>query len=128
MTMIGEFEIDPTTIVESPLLPKDQELVFQIKDAARKTAPNSGNTYISFIAEAVDFPGGQIYVSYFLTAKALSDRRSGVSWKKFLDKVGLSYSTQAQDLNNFRFKGVLKHVGQGEEARAELEKVVGAAN
>lgn len=123
---IGEFSIDPESIVDTPLVPAKTEIVLEVKDAQRKTAPKSGNDYIALQLEAVDFPGNVIFQSYFLTAKALSQRSSAISWKKFLDKTKLPFTTKVTDLNNFRFRGVLKHEGIGEEAQAKLESVVGA--
>ena len=125
--VIGEFTIDPDTIQETPLAPAKQELVFEVKEASRKTAPKSGNDYIALQLDTVDFPGNIIFQSYFLTAKALGQRSSVISWKKFLDKTGLPFSTRVGDLNGFRFKGILKRTGTGDEARAELESVVGPA-
>jgi hypothetical protein len=124
---IGEFSIDPESIVDTPLVPAKQELVLEVREAQRKTAPKSGNDYIALQLDAVDFPGNVIFQSYFLTAKALGQRSSVISWKKFLDKTQLPFTTRVADLNNFRFKAVLKHVGFGDEAKAELEAVVGPA-
>lgn len=125
MVMIGEFEIDPESIEEAPLPTAKENLVLEVTKAERKVAPNSGNNYISLTLTSVEHPGSVIFQSYFLTAKSLSQRSSVISWKKFLEKSGLPYTTTVAELVGFRFVGELKHVGSGDEARAELASVVG---
>lgn len=127
MTFIGEFDVDPSTIVEAPLPPAKQEVVLQIREAKRAVAPQSGNSYLAFILDVVDFPGSVVFQSYFLTSKALAARSSAISYKKFLEKVNLPFTTKVADLPNFRFRGILKHKGLGDEATAELDSVVGVA-
>lgn len=125
--LIGEFDVDPSTITEAPLPPAKEPLTLSIRQAERRVAPQSGNSFISLTLDAVDFPGSVVFQSYFLTAKALAARSSAISFKKFLEKVGLPFTTTVADLPNFRFKAILKHKGLGDEATAELDSVVGAA-
>ena len=125
--LVGEFDIDPSTITEAPLPPAKQEIVLQIRTAERKVAPQSGNSYIALTLDPVDFPGAVVFQSYFLSAKALAARSSAISFKKFLEKVNLPFTTTVGDLPNFRFKAILKHKGLGDEAQAEVDSVVGAA-
>jgi len=122
---VGEFPVDPDTIVDSPLAPAKQELELKVEKAERKTAETTGNVFISLTIAVVDFPGNSLWQGYFLTSKAIAARSSVISWKKFLDKVKLPYSTSASELVNLKFIGTLKHEGSGDEAQLKLESVVG---
>lgn len=125
---IGEFEVDPSTVTEAPLPPKGENVVVLVEKAERKIGQESGSPFISLQLALPDFPGGKIFHSYFpASAKALAARSSAISWKKFLDKLGLPYTTQAKDLENLRFIAQLRHKGQGDEAEAVIDKVVGKA-
>ena len=125
--MIGEFEIDPGTIVEEPLLDKTQEHVFEIKKSERKVGKDSGKPYINLDLVPVDAPSKHVFHVYGLSAEALSKKSSGISFKKFLDKLALPYTTTAQDLVGIRFKAKVKYQGAGDEAEEKIDSVIGRA-
>ena len=125
--LIGEFEVDPSAIVDTPLPPKGENTVILIDKAERRVAPESGNSYITMQISFPDTPGYKIFHSYFLTPAALGARTSAISWKKFLDKTGLPYTTQAQELVNQRFVVLLRHKGKDDEAEAVIDKIIGKA-
>lgn len=134
-TVIGEFPVDPDTIQERPLIPAKAEALFLVKQADRRETkgldkdgnPTDKKVYINLTLEAVDYPGNIVFQRYFRTAAAMEQKSSVISWKKFLDKVKLPYTTTVDDLVNFRFRAIPKHVGTGDEAKVELESIVGPA-
>jgi hypothetical protein len=127
MPLIGEFDVDPSTIVEEQLLEKSVEHTFVIETAERKIGKESGNPYINLFVQAVDRPGTKFFHVYGLSAKALEKKSSGISFKKFLDKLALPYTTTVGDLVGMRFVATVRHQGQGDEAELKLESVKGRA-
>jgi len=123
--VVGEFDVDPSTIEETQLAPKDVRLVFEIRKSERKTAPSTGNAFIQVDLTVPDIANSLIVNNFFMTSKALSSRSSAVSYKKFLEKVGLPLTTTSTELTGFRFIGTLKHEGKGEDAQARLQEAVG---
>lgn len=124
---IGEFEIDPATIVEEALLEKGKEHTFVIEKAERKIGKESGEPYINLFVQAVDQPSTKFFQVYGLSAKALSKKSSGISFKKFLDKLSLPYHTTVADLVGVRFVATVRHQGQGDEAEQRIDSVKGRA-
>ncbi len=124
---IGEFNVDPESILEAELPPKGIPLVLSVDTAERKVAPKSGNTYISTTLSVVDYPGAKIFQSWFLTPNALAQKSARISWKKFLLATQQGFETRAQDLVQTRFVGVLRHTGEGDEAKAEIDRITGPA-
>ena len=122
--LIGEFELDPELIEETPLPPKGENILFEITSAKRGVAPTSGNAYISMELKFVENPAQKLFHTYFLSSKALAARSSGFSWKKFLDKMNLPYTTTAADLAGLRFVAVLRHKGAGDEAEAVIDRII----
>lgn len=124
---IGEFPVDPDTIQEAQLPEKGVDTLLQIDKAERRVGKESGNPYINLEISVVDHPGSKLFHMFGLSSKALSNRSSGISWKKFLDKTGLPHTTVAAELANFRFIAKLRHKGSGDEAEAQLDTVVSRA-
>jgi hypothetical protein len=127
MPSIGEFEIDPTTIQEEQLLEKNVEHVLLIDKAERKIGKESGNPYINLFIKSVDHPGTTFFQVYGLSAAALSKKSSGISFKKFLDKLALPYTTKVEELVGLRFVATVRHQGQGDEAEVRLDSIKGRA-
>lgn len=125
MPFIGEFEVDPSTIVEEPLLDKTTEHAFLVEKAERRVGKESGNPYINLQLKVVNTPGTVLFHVYGLSAKALSNKSSGISFKKFLDKLGLPYTTTVADLTGLRFTAKVRHQGSGDEAEARIDSVTG---
>ena len=125
MPFIGEFEIDPESIVDAELPALKTNILFEVKESKREQK-EGGNPYIQLELVSVDNPA-QTVTHFFSpqSAKAIADRRSTVSWKKFLDRLQLPYSTSAADLAGKRFVATVKHVGPKGEEQAKLESVVG---
>lgn len=125
---IGEFPVDPSTIVEAALPEKGVKTLLKIDKAERRVGKESGNPYINFELSLPENPeAGKLFHMYGLSAKALSNRSSGISWKKFLDKVNLPHTTTASELAGFQFIATLRHKGQGDEAEAQIDSIVSAA-
>ena len=124
---MGEFSVDPDSIVEAELPPKGIPLTFSIDTAERRVGKEKGTPYITTTLAVVDYPGAKVFQSWFLTPNALAQRSASISWKKFLLTMGLGFETTAQDLPQTRFVGVLKHTGQGDEAKAEIDRITGPA-
>lgn len=127
MALIGEFEVDPSTIEEEQLLEKGVEHTFVIETAERKIGKDSGNAYLNLFVASVDRPGTKFFQVYGLSAKALSKKSSGISYKKFLDKLSLPYTTLAADLVGVRFVATVRHQGTGDEAEMRIDSVKGRA-
>src|SRR3990167_7172262 len=113
MALIGEFEVDPSTIEEEQLLEKGKEHTLVVEKAERKVGKESGDPYINLFVASVDQPGTKFFQVYGLSAKALSKKSSGISFKKFLDKLALPYTTTVADLVGMRFVATVRHQGQG---------------
>ena len=124
---IGEFEVDPSTIEEEQLLAKDQEHVFLVEKAERKIGKESGEPYINLFVQAVDQPSTKFFHVYGLSTKALSKKSSGISFKKFLEKLALPYTTTVADLVGLRFVATVRHQGTGDEAEQKIQSVKGRA-
>ena len=125
---IGEFPVDPETIVEAALPEKGVNTLLQIDKAERRIGKESGNPYINLEVSLPEQPqAGKLFHMYGLTAKALSNRSSGISWKKFLRQVSLPDTTKAVELQGFRFVATLRHKGAGDEAEAAIDRVISAA-
>lgn len=127
MALIGEFEVDPSTIEEEALLEKGKEHTLVIETAERKVGKESGSPYINMFVASVDQPGTKFFQVYGLSAKALSKKSSGISFKKFLDKLALPYTTLVDDLVGVRFVATVRHQGQGDEAEQRIDSVKGRA-
>ena len=127
MALIGEFEVDPSTIEEEQLLEKGKEHVLLIEKAERKIGKDSGNPYINLFVSSVDQPGTKFFQIYGLSSAALSKKSSGISFKKFLDKLALPYTTTVADLVGIRFVATVRHEGQGDEATVRIDSVKGRA-
>ncbi len=135
--MIGEFEVDPETIHEEPLLEKGKEFIFLVGKSERvevteerKAKAAEGKEiypYINVELKAVDVPGKTIFHIFSFSPKALANRSSAFSYKKFLEKTGLPYTTLASDLRDLRLVAAVKHEGKGDEARERIESFKGRA-
>lgn len=122
--LIGEFEVDPSAIQETPLAPKGENVRLNIVKAERKISKEN-TPYINLQITAVDYPGNTFFNVYSMSAKALGSRKSSFSWKRFLDKLGLPYTTTAAEIQGLTFVGQLKHTGPDDEKEIGLDKVVG---
>lgn len=131
---IGEFEVDPSQIVEEPLLEKGKDHVFLIEKSERREPKSAvkengepAYPYINLTLKAVDNPSKVLFHIYSMSSKALGNRSSAFSYKKFLDKIAKPYTTVAQDLVGLRIVATVRHQGTGDEAQEKLDSVKGLA-
>lgn len=132
---VGDFEL-PLDAVVTSTLPVATDIVFEIKKSERKEydvkdenkqPTGKKAAYFNFQLAAVDFPGEMVFHKFFPTAKNLASRDASRSYKLFLDKLELPYTTHPADnaMAGIRFVG---HVRE-DKVRGEyiISQIVGKA-
>jgi hypothetical protein len=118
-TFIGDFEL-PLDAVVTSVLPVGKDVLIEIKKSERKTykvkdkdtkeETGEERAYFNFQMSLPDHPGETVFHKFFPTAKNLASRDNTRSYKLFLDKLGLPYTTHPANnaMAGIRFIAVLK--------------------
>lgn len=121
--MLGEFDIDPTTIPEPPSLPQNQDIVLEVAsaDVVEHEGEYGKSTRVKIRVTAPDLLGasgafGTLWVTEKFKGKAHK------SLTRFYETLNIPYTTRTAELVGLRFVG---QVSEDKNGYFNLSKVVG---